>query len=101
LTVAGAHGFACDVNGSGEMGIGNAANLHLAASAPEVTLAGTIPVTSTSRFERTKVAGRKYLDDIICTPFEFRDGRLLVPEGPGLGVDVDEDKLRHYAVKAA
>jgi len=99
LTVAGAHGFACDINGSGEMGIGNAANLHVAASSPEVTLAGTIPVTSTSGTERTKVAGRKYLDDIIHAPFEFRDGHLVVPDGPGLGVDVDEEKLRRYAVE--
>jgi muconate cycloisomerase len=101
LTVAGAHGLQCDINGSGEMGIGNAANLQIAAAAPEVTLAGTIPVTSTSNTERTKVAGRKYLDDIIRVPFEFRDGHLMVPDGPGLGIEVDADKLQRYAVKSA
>jgi muconate cycloisomerase len=100
LTVAGAHGMQCDVNGSGEMGVGNAANLQLAAAAPEVTLAGTIPVTSTSAIERTKVAGRKYLDDLLRVPFEYREGHLIVPDGPGLGVEVDEDKLRRYAVEA-
>ncbi|MBC7781218.1 MAG: mandelate racemase [Proteobacteria bacterium] len=100
LTVAGAHGMQCDINGSAEMGIGNAANLHLAAAAPEITLAGTIPVTSTAEIERTKVAGRKYLDDIIRTPFAFEQGCLLVPEGPGLGIEVDEEKLRRYAVDA-
>jgi muconate cycloisomerase len=100
LTVAGAHGMQCDVNGSGEMGVGNAANLQLAAAAPEVTLAGTIPVTSTSAIERTKVAGRKYLDDLLRVPFEYREGHLIVPDGPGLGVAVDEDKLRRYAVEA-
>lgn len=99
LTVAGAHGMQCDVNGSGEMGVGNAANLQLAAAAPEVTLAGTIPVTSTSAVERTKVAGRKYLDDILRVPFEYREGHLVVPDGPGLGIEVDEDKLRRYAVE--
>lgn len=99
LTVAGAHGMQCDVNGSGEMGVGNAANLQLAAAAPEVTLAGTIPVTSTSAVERTKVAGRKYLDDILAVPFEYREGHLVVPDGPGLGIEVDEDKLRCYAVE--
>lgn len=99
LTVAGAHGLQCDINGSGEMGIGNAANLQLAAAAPEITLAGTIPVTSISEIERTKVAGRKYLDDILRVPFEYREGHLIVPEGPGLGIEVDEDKLQRYAVK--
>jgi muconate cycloisomerase len=98
LVVAGANQMFSDINGSGEMGIGNAANLHLAAAAPEVTLAGTIPVTSTAEIERTKVAGRKYLDDIIVTPFEFEDGHLLVPNLPGLGIEVDERKLAKYQV---
>lgn len=98
LTVAGAFGMQCDINGSAEMGIGNAANLQLAAAAPEITLAGTIPVTSTAETERTKIAGRKYMDDIIRTPFEYKDGHLVVPNGPGLGIEVDEEKLRKYAV---
>jgi muconate cycloisomerase len=98
LTVAGAFGMQCDINGSAEMGIGNAANLHLAAAAPEITLAGTIPCTSTAEIERTKIAGRKYMDDIIKTPFQYHDGYLLVPNGPGLGIEVDEAKLRKYAV---
>ena len=97
-TVAGAFGMQCDINGSAEMGIGNAADVHLAAAAPEITLAGTIPVTSTAEIGRTKIAGRKYLDDIIRTPLEYRDGYLVVPDGPGLGIEVDEEKLRKYAV---
>jgi muconate cycloisomerase len=98
LTVAGAHGMSSDINGSGEMGIGNAANLHLAAAAPEISLAGTIPVTSTAEVQRTQTAGRKYLDDIITQPFEYQNGHLVVPNGVGLGVEVDEDKLKRYSV---
>jgi muconate cycloisomerase len=98
LTVAGAHNMLCDINGSGEMGIGNAANLHLAAAAPEITLAGTIPITSTAEIERTKTAGHKYLDDIIAEPFGYEDGHLIVPNGPGLGIEVDTDKLKKYRV---
>ena len=98
LTVAGAHNMLCDINGSGEMGIGNAANLHLAAAAPEITLAGTIPITSTAEIERTKTAGHKYLDDIIKEPFGYEDGHLIVPNGPGLGIEVDADKLKKYRV---
>lgn len=99
LTVAGAHRMMCDINGSGEMGIGNAANLQLAAVAPEICLPGTIPVTSTADIERTKVAGRRYLDDIIKTPPLFKDGFLYIPDGPGLGVEVDEAKIEKYRVK--
>lgn len=99
LAVAETAGLQCDINGSGEMGIGNAANLHLAASSPAINLPGTIPITSTSAVERTKVAGRKYLDDLIDDPFEYRDGCLIVPDGPGLGVVVNEEKLERYAVR--
>lgn len=99
LTVAGAHRMVSDINGSGEMGIGNAANLHLAAAAPEIVLPGTIPVTSTAEIERTKIAGRKYLDDIITEPFGYEDGCLIVPNGPGLGITVDERKLEKYRVR--
>jgi L-alanine-DL-glutamate epimerase-like enolase superfamily enzyme len=97
LAVAETGGLLCDVNGSGEMGIGNAANLHLAASSSIIELPGTIPVTSTAEIVRTQVAGHKYLDDIIKVPFEYRDGCMLVPDGPGLGVEVDEAKLSKYA----
>ncbi len=97
LTVAGANRMISDINGSGEMGIGNAANLHLAAAAPEIALPGTIPVTSTSDVARTRVAGRHYLDDIIKTPFVYANGSLQVPHGPGLGIEVDESKLKKYA----
>jgi muconate cycloisomerase len=96
LTVAGACGMQSDINGSGEMGIGNAANVHLAAACPEITLAGTIPVTSTSTCERTKVGGRKYLDDIVSNPPEYDAGFIVVPNGPGLGISVDEDKIEKY-----
>jgi muconate cycloisomerase len=96
LTVAGAHRMLSDINGSGEMAIGNAANLHLAAAAPEIVLPGTIPITSTAEIERTKVAGRKYLDDIVKQPFGYDNGHLVVPDGPGLGIEVDEAKLQRY-----
>jgi muconate cycloisomerase len=98
LTVAGAHRMLSDINGSGEMGIGNAANLHLAAAAPEIVLPGTIPVTSTAEIVRTQTAGRKYLDDIIKEPFAYEDGHLVVPDGPGLGIEVDEGKLQKHRV---
>ncbi len=98
LAVAEAAGLRCDINGSGEMGIGNAANLHLAASSAIIDLPGTIPVTSTAQVVRTKVAGHKYLDDIIDEPFVYRDGCMLVPEGPGLGITVNEAKLDQYSV---
>jgi len=36
-------------------------------------------------------------DDIVVRPLDFSQGEVTLPPGPGLGVDIDEDKLRHYA----
>jgi L-alanine-DL-glutamate epimerase-like enolase superfamily enzyme len=99
LNVAEAGGLQCDVNGSAEMGIGNAANVHLAAASEIVCIPGSIPVTQTAETKRTKVAGHKYLDDIISEPFAFDDGYIIVPDKPGLGVELDEQKLEKYATK--
>jgi L-alanine-DL-glutamate epimerase-like enolase superfamily enzyme len=35
--------------------------------------------------------------ELVAEPFDQVDGRLAVPDRPGLGVDVDEDVVRHYA----
>jgi muconate cycloisomerase len=98
LAVAGAASLPCDINGSAEMGIGVAADLHLAVSSPEISLPGTIPVTSTAEAGMTKVAGRHYLDDIIKTPFRFDKGILYPHDGPGLGIEVDEAKIAKYRI---
>ena len=36
-------------------------------------------------------------DDIVVRPLDFSQGEVTLPQGPGLGIDIDEDKLRHYA----
>ncbi|GJE04040.1 muconate/chloromuconate family cycloisomerase [Methylobacterium isbiliense] len=36
-------------------------------------------------------------DDLVTEPLRFRDFAVHLPEGPGLGVTLDPDKLRHYA----
>lgn len=38
-------------------------------------------------------------DDIVTNPMVFKDCTLQVPKGPGLGIEVDEDKLNHYKRK--
>ncbi|MFY1631769.1 enolase C-terminal domain-like protein [Solwaraspora sp. WMMB335] len=67
-----------------ELGISTAAVLHLAAAEPMVSHA-----IDTHLLEQA--------DDIVTEPFTVADGRIAVPTGPGLGVDIDRDKLRHYA----
>lgn len=36
-------------------------------------------------------------DDVVVRPLDFSRGQVTLPCGPGLGIDIDTDKLRHYA----
>jgi muconate cycloisomerase len=94
--VAESAGLPCDVNGSIESGIGNAANLHFALAMPSVTMAAVIPVSAPRGTHPWKVAGNYFEDDIVAEPFAVRDGALLPLSRPGLGIDVDEDKLERF-----
>lgn len=35
-------------------------------------------------------------DDLLATPLRIHDGQLHVPAGPGLGIDIDTNKLGRY-----
>jgi muconate cycloisomerase len=39
-------------------------------------------------------------DDIVVQPLNFHDNGVDLPRGPGLGIEIDEDKLNHYRRKA-
>ena len=94
-------GLYCDIGGSIEMGIGNAANLHLGVSLERAILPSVCPVTRIEGVEGPEIAGVYYRDDVIAEPLRFEDGKLLCPDGPGLGIEVDEEKVRHYALAEA
>jgi L-alanine-DL-glutamate epimerase-like enolase superfamily enzyme len=87
-----------DVNGALELGIGNAANVHLALATPADLLACVIPVNAPAGSHPGTTAGRYFEDDIIAAPFAFEDGALLALDEAGLGVTVDTEKVDHYAV---
>jgi muconate cycloisomerase len=89
-------GMMSDIGGSIEMGIGNAANLQLGAAAPTATLPSVCPVTRPAS-SGEGIAGNYYTDDLVSEPFRFIDGALLVPQGAGLGIEVDEEKIKAYA----
>lgn len=89
-----------DVGGSIEFGIGSAANLHLGVAMERAILPSVCPVPSLEGEPGPEIAGVYYLDDIIAEPLTFRDGVLLCPKGPGLGIIVDEERVRRYADEA-
>lgn len=37
-----------------------------------------------------------FKDDIVANPLRFHDYGVDLPSGPGLGIELDEDKLAHY-----
>ena len=67
----------------GETGIATAAQLHLVTSTPNFIW----PVDSAY----TKLLPPS--EDIITEPFNYEDGALSPPSGPGLGVEIDEDAI--------
>jgi muconate cycloisomerase len=95
-TLAALADMPCDVNGSIESGVGNAANLHFALAAAPVEMPAVIPITAPAGRHPNRVAGNYYEDDIVRDPFRVRDGALLPLDGPGLGIEIDEEKLARF-----
>ena len=95
--VARAAGIVCNVNGSAELGVGNLANLALAAAAPAVTLSCVVPVSTPASAQCGQIGGIYYKDDLIAAPLELSDGVVGVPTGPGLGIDVDPTKIETHS----
>jgi len=95
-----AAGIICNVNGSVELGVGNLANLHLAAAAPAVSLSSVIPVSMPAESQDGRIGGIYYADDLLEEAMEFIDGGIKVPTRPGMGIAVDENKIEKYRIRA-
>ena len=77
--------YGASVHSSGELGIQLASMLHLGAALPNLTFAADAHY-------------HHLTDDIIVGgPMKYVDGAIAVPTGPGLGVELDRDKLDQYA----
>jgi D-galactarolactone cycloisomerase len=70
-----------------------AATLHVLALLPDASWARTTepPMLELDVYENP------FRDKLVTRPFELRDGVVDIPTGPGLGVEVDEDVVQHYA----
>ncbi|WP_114558755.1 mandelate racemase/muconate lactonizing enzyme family protein [Desertihabitans aurantiacus] len=85
LAIAEAADLRCLVGTTQELSIGTAAAAHLGVSAPAVTVPSD------------PVGPLLYTADVVATPVRYRDGDLLLPEGPGLGVQLDHERLAEVA----
>ncbi|MBI3959660.1 MAG: mandelate racemase/muconate lactonizing protein [Chloroflexi bacterium] len=87
--VAEAAGLVCTVGSNLELGIGNAAMIHLALATPAID-AETFPCDILSPFF--------YATDLLEEALPIRAGEARPPSGPGLGVRLDEEKVAYYRV---
>lgn len=94
--VAALVGYRCDVNGSLETGIGDAASLHVALASETLTLPSIIPIPSRKENRLTEFAGRYWEDDLVASGYSYDAGFLRIGDAAGLGIAIDEGKLRKY-----
>ena len=73
--------------------IGIAAALQVLAAMPDPTRSPSSPTP----FLEFGVDDNPYRSALLATPLEFKDGWVTIPTGPGLGVEIDEDYVRHHA----
>jgi glucarate dehydratase len=77
--------WGASVHSSGELGIQLATMLHLGAALPNLGFAADAHYHHLS-------------DDIIKGgKLKYEDGKIKLPKGPGLGVEIDYDKLKLYS----
>ncbi len=70
-----------------EAGLAHLAGTHMIAATPEITLG--------CEFYQARYF---LVEDILQSAFEVREGQVIVPSGPGLGILPDEDKINHYSI---
>jgi len=80
-----AAGVPCVFHCSHDLGLKTAAMLHVVASSPGFTLANDCTYYG-------------LVDDIITPLHHIEAGFMPVPQGPGLGVNVDEQKVKRYRI---
>ena len=77
LALAQSEGIPCLLGSTAEIGLGTAAQLHLAASSSQVTWPSDL------------VGPKLYKNDIITSAHKWDKNMLYVPDGNGLGVEVE------------
>jgi L-alanine-DL-glutamate epimerase-like enolase superfamily enzyme len=83
--VAAAARISALLGGRPALGIATAAMLHLAAATPVFA-------------EANECAYHELHEDVLVEPLQITGGMMTVPQGPGLGVEVDRAKVEKYAV---
>jgi muconate cycloisomerase len=87
--VAEAGGLCATVGSNLELGVGAAAMIHVATATPAI---------AAERFPCDILTPFYYEGDILREPLDITAGRARAPEGPGLGVELDEERVARFRV---
>lgn len=85
--IAEAAGISCFGGTSLESSIGTAACLHALVTLPNLDFGSEL------------FGPRWLLDDLVKQPLKIKDGFIHIPDKPGLGVEIDEEKVEKYRRK--
>ena len=68
---------------------------------PDISLAATLILYGAFGLDRpAALNGPQFLGaSVLKRPFAVRDGKIPIPKGPGLGIEVDEDKVRELSAR--
>src|SRR5262245_47699283 len=87
--VAEAANYKCLIGSNLELGIASAAMIHLACSTHAID----------SDLYPSDIIGPLYhSEDILQQPLKIERGYAFIPDKPGLGVELDEEKLKRFRV---
>ena len=75
-------------------GIGLAAALHMLAIIPPNPIS-IYPNEPMLEFDRS---AHPFRNELITKPFKAKDGYVAVPEGPGLGIEINREVLQKYRI---
>jgi L-alanine-DL-glutamate epimerase-like enolase superfamily enzyme len=89
VAVAKAAGVRCTMGSNLELGIGTAAMLHVAAAFPEI---------EPEAFPADTIGPFYHDADLITQPLDLGPPAARIPDGPGLGVELDEEQLKRWRV---
>ncbi len=93
IHLAEANNIPCQISTQAECDLGAAACLQLAAAYRQISLPCELALY------RNSICDTADTMKILKTPIKIEDGYMHVPDGPGLGVELDWDKIEAYAVR--
>jgi L-alanine-DL-glutamate epimerase-like enolase superfamily enzyme len=87
VAVAKAAGIRCAIGSNLELGVGTAAMLHVAAAFAEI---------DSDSFPADTIGPFYHEGDLLTKPLDLGPPYAKVPEGPGLGVELDEGQVNRW-----